>query len=77
MKSKAVAIALIVLGVGATLAGLYGQIFLAEDEGHHDGRVPTFALSDVSGADELVVEPVGGGVIEGGSMSRSNVPGRN
>ncbi|MEP1122640.1 MAG: hypothetical protein ABJH68_01955 [Ilumatobacter sp.] len=47
---------LIVLGVGATLGGLYGQIFLAEDEGHHDGRTPTFALQPQVGSDELVVE---------------------
>ncbi len=56
MRSKVVAVVLIVLGVGATLGGLYGQIFLAEDEGHHDGRTPTFALASQVGTDELVVE---------------------
>lgn len=59
MKSKFLAVALVVLGVGATLAGLYGQVFLREDEGHHDGRVFSFALESQSGADELVVEPSG------------------
>lgn len=56
MKSKVLPIALIVIGIAATLGGLYGQIFLAEDEGHHDGREFTFALEARSGADELVVE---------------------
>ena len=56
MKSKALAIALVVIGVAATLGGLYGQIFLAEDEGHHDGRDFSFALDARSGADELVVD---------------------
>ncbi len=56
MRSKVVAVVLIVLGVGATLGGLYGQIFLAEDEGHHDGRTPTFAMQSQVGTDELVVE---------------------
>ena len=58
MKSKVFAVLLIVLGVAATLGGLYGQIFLAEDEGHHDDREPTFALESQVGADEIVVEQV-------------------
>ncbi len=50
MRSKALAIVLILVGVAATLGGLYGQIFLAEDEGHHDEREPTFALNSEVGA---------------------------
>ena len=59
MKSKVLAVVLIVLGVGATLGGVYGQVFLAEDEGHHDDREPTFAVQSQVGADELVVEQTG------------------
>jgi hypothetical protein len=49
-------VSLVVIGVGATLAGLYGRLVLVEDEGHHDGRAVTFALDAQSGTDELVVE---------------------
>jgi hypothetical protein len=59
VKAKGLAFFLIIAGVAATLAGLFGQVFLAEDEGHHDGRTFSFALSDSSGADELVVESTG------------------
>ncbi len=59
MKSKIFAIVLIVLGVGATLGGVYGQVFLADDDGHHDNRPPTFALQSQVGVDELVVETEG------------------
>lgn len=59
MKSKAIAVLLVLLGIGATLGGVYGQVFLGEDEGHHDGRVFTFALDSQSGADELVVSSPG------------------
>jgi hypothetical protein len=59
---RVVAIALVVIGVGATLVGAWGRLFLDEDEGHHDGRTPSFARSAVQGADELIVEPVGEGV---------------
>ncbi len=55
MKTKVLAVVLIVLGIGATLGGVYGQVFLAEDDGHHDDREPTFALQSQLGADELVV----------------------
>jgi len=55
VTSKAFAILLIVLGVGATLGGVYGQVFLAEDEGHHDDREPTFALASQVGAFDLTV----------------------
>jgi hypothetical protein len=62
VKSKVLAVVLIVLGVGATLGGVYGQVFLAEDEGHHDDREPTFALQSQVGAYELAVQ-AGGGTI--------------
>lgn len=61
-KWNVIAVVLIVLGVGATLGGLYGQIFLAEDEGHHDDREPTFALDSQIAAYELTVR-AGGGTI--------------
>lgn len=50
MRSKAFAILLIVLGVAATIGGVYGQLFLGEDEGHHDEREPTFAAQSQAGA---------------------------
>jgi hypothetical protein len=56
------AILLIVLGVGATVGGVYGQVFLAENEGHHDDREPTFALQSQVGAYDLTVR-AGGGTI--------------
>ncbi len=62
MKSKVLAVILIVLGVAATLGGVYGQVFLAEDEGHHDDRAPTFALESQVGAYELTVSAEGGTV---------------
>lgn len=55
MKSKVLAVTLILLGVGLTAAGLFGQLVLTDDEGHHDGREPTFALQSALGADELIV----------------------
>ncbi|MFK8025671.1 MAG: hypothetical protein AB8G26_17070 [Ilumatobacter sp.] len=54
-SATTLAIVLIVAGVAATIGGLYGQIFLGEDEGHHDGRDFTFARTAQVGADELVV----------------------
>jgi hypothetical protein len=59
VRSRVLAIILIVLGVGATLGGVYGQVFLAEDDGHHDDREPTFALQSQVGAYELVVQAGG------------------
>lgn len=53
MKSKALAILLIVLGVAATIGGIYGQLFLGDDDGHHDDREPTFAAQSQAGAYEL------------------------
>ena len=58
MKTRIVAVALIVVGLGLTAAGLFGQIILGEDEGHHDGRESTFALASSVGADTLIVEEV-------------------
>lgn len=55
---KALGVFLIVVGVALTGAGLFGQLVLTEDEGHHDGREPTFALESASGADELIVDVV-------------------
>lgn len=54
-RSRALAVVLIVVGVAATLGGLYGRVFLAEDEGHHDGRDFGFATESAIGTDELVV----------------------
>ena len=62
MRTKILATLLIVLGVGATLGGVFGRVFLAEDEGHHDDREPTFALQSQNGAYELTVL-AGGGTI--------------
>jgi hypothetical protein len=73
VKLKALAILLIVLGIGATIGGFYGQVFLNEDEGHHDGRVVTFALDSQSGADELVVIPAGANQIDV-SIERAGQP---
>ena len=56
MTSKVVAIGLIVVGVVLTAVGLFGQLVLTEDEGHHDGREPTFALQSAQGTDELIVD---------------------
>ncbi len=61
MIGRAVAVALIVVGLVATAVGLWGRFVLTDDEGHHDGREPGFALSDTAGADQLVVEPAAGG----------------
>lgn len=57
---KTLGVLLIAVGVALTGAGLFGQLVLTEDEGHHDGREPDFALESASGADELIVEAVDG-----------------
>ncbi len=62
-----------VAGVAATLGGLYGQVFLADDEGHHDGRDFSFALEAQSGADELVVASTDGGMIDA-AVTRAGQP---
>ena len=53
------AVLLIVVGIVATLGGVFGRVFLAEDEGHHDDRAPTFALQSQVGAYELTVRAGG------------------
>ena len=63
MNSRVVAIALIVVGALAIVAALGARVFFPDDEGHHDGREPTFALSSVQGADELVVAVADDGVV--------------
>ena len=59
MTSRVVGIVLVVVGVAATVFGLGAKLFWNEDDGHHDGREPTFALDSVVGADELIVEQDG------------------
>ena len=55
MRSKVLAIALVVIGLAAIAAGLGLRLFSTDDEGHHDGRESTFALDSALGVDELVV----------------------
>lgn len=55
MTSRVVGIVLLVVGLAATLFGLGARLFW-DDDGHHDGRAPTFALDAEVGADVLVVE---------------------
>jgi hypothetical protein len=59
VNTRLAGIALVVAGVVITLLGLGARIFLTEDEGHHDGRTPTFAAEGAVGADELVTEVSG------------------
>lgn len=54
MNARIAGIALLVAGVVITLLGLGARVFLTEDEGHHDGRTPTFAVDDAVGADAVV-----------------------
>lgn len=61
MTSRIAAIVLVVVGLVATAAGLGLRLFLSEDDGHHDGRLPTFAASSTSGTDELVIGQDGDG----------------
>ena len=56
MKTRLLAIALIVIGLGLTGAALFGQFVLTDDEGHHNGREASFALSTTVGADELIAD---------------------
>jgi hypothetical protein len=56
VNARVLAIALIVGGLIATAAGLGVRQLVSEDEGHHDGRSATFALSTESGIHELTVE---------------------
>lgn len=59
MNSRIAATVLVVVGLVATAIGLGLRVFLPDDEGHHDGRLPTFALSSTSGTDELAIEQDG------------------
>jgi hypothetical protein len=59
VKSRVLAIVLIVVGLLAIAAGLGLRVFTPDDEGHHDGRESTFALNSALGVDELVVEQSG------------------
>ncbi len=59
MTTRVVGIVLLVVGVAATLFGLGARMFWEDDDGHHDGRAPTFALDAAVGADILVVEQEG------------------
>lgn len=56
MNTRIAGVALLVIGVVITALGLGARIFLQDDEGHHDGRTPTFAAEPAVGADELVTE---------------------
>jgi hypothetical protein len=60
VNTRVLAIALIVGGLVATAVGLGIRQLVADDEGHHDGRPATFALSATSGVHELTVGPAGG-----------------
>jgi hypothetical protein len=59
VTSRVVGIVLLVVGIAATLFGLGARLFWEDDDGHHDGRAPTFALDAAVGADVLVVEQDG------------------
>ena len=61
MRSRVLAIVLVVVGLVAIAAGLGLRVFSTDDEGHHDGRESTFALDAALGVDELVVEQSGNG----------------
>lgn len=62
MRRGAAGAALVVVGVLAVVAGLVGR-GARDDEGHHDGRSPTFALGSSAGDVELLVEPAGPGSV--------------
>ena len=59
MNTRIAGLALLVIGVVITALGLGVRFFLQEDEGHHDGRTPTFAADSTIGADTLVIEEDG------------------
>ena len=63
MTSRVAAVVLVVVGAAALVVGLGLRVFLGDDEGHHDGRTPTFALSAARGADELIVDVDGSGQV--------------
>lgn len=72
MNLRVLGVVLVVVGVGATLVGLGGRWLWNDDEGHHDGRSPSFALASGLGADELVVEQDGGALIV--ALARAGQP---
>ncbi len=59
MTTRVAGIVLLVVGVAITVVGLGARIFIDDDDGHHDGRTPTFAATDTIGADALIVEADG------------------
>lgn len=59
MNTRIVGAVLIVVGLVATIFGLGARWFWTDDEGHHDGRTPSFALESGVGADEMIVEQDG------------------
>jgi len=62
VTSRIAAIVLVVVGLVATSVGLGLRVFLPDDdEGHHDGRLPSFALASTSGTDELTIDQDGDG----------------
>ena len=56
---KIAGVVLLVVGLVLSAAGLFGQLVLTEDEGHHDGREYGLASSATEGADELMVADAG------------------
>ncbi len=70
MTRRIVAIVLVVVGVTLTAVGVAARL-LAPDEGHHDGRTPTFALQSSIGDDTLEVDPVAGRAAVDVSVRRS------
>lgn len=75
MTSRVAAVVLVIVGLVATAAGLGLRVFLPDDDdGHHDGRTPTFAMSSTAGADELLVSQDGGGPTISVSIERAGQP---
>jgi hypothetical protein len=56
VTTRVVGALLLVAGIVVTVVGLGARFVWRTDEGHHDGRVPTFAVDSVQGADTLVVQ---------------------
>jgi len=74
VKSRVLAIVLVVVGLVAIAAGLGLRVFTTDDEGHHDGRESTFALDAALGVDELVVEESGDGTAISVVIERAGQP---
>jgi len=60
VTGRIVGAVLVVAGLVVTVVGLGGRFLWTTDEGHHDGRRPSFAQEAVQGADALVVDVAGG-----------------